>query len=187
MNVILGAHNGLSLGTFALDWGSRSGRSLRALTTTLAQTGFRKGEVSVDRAGQPCSFRCVSRGSLRWLLRGKIYTSRPPLALLRDPIKRGDFAVLVPPPSKTDPFDMVWGGNPTWLPFQPGEPLCAFSALAHKSKFMTRYRLTSSLRPSPFSPMTTGEPVLFLPARLHLAPAPPPLPPSAVGLSLLLA
>ncbi|KAL3902663.1 MAG: hypothetical protein SGPRY_011974, partial [Prymnesium sp.] len=98
VDVILGAPHGFPLGSFALDWGSRAGRSLRALTTTLAQTGFRKGEVSVERTGAPsCSFRCVSRHSLRWLLRGRIYTSRPPAALLRDS-RRGDFAVLVPRP-----------------------------------------------------------------------------------------
>ncbi|KAL3917869.1 MAG: hypothetical protein SGPRY_006234, partial [Prymnesium sp.] len=129
VDVILKAPEGFDLGSFSLRWGSRAGRSLRALTTTLAQTGFRKGEVCVEKAGQPCSYRCASRASLRCLLRGRIYLSCPPASLLQLPVP-GDFAILVPPPSKSDPFDMVWGGNPVWLPFQPGEPLCAFSALA---------------------------------------------------------
>lgn len=129
VNVILGAPAGLDLGCVVLDWTTRSGRSLRALTATLAQTGLRKGEVCVDRAGQPCSYRCLSRHGLRWLLRGCVYASSPPSFALLHP-NPGDYAILIPPPSKSDPFDVVWGGNPIWLPYQPNEPLCAFAALA---------------------------------------------------------
>ena len=43
--------------------------------------------------------------------------------------------MLTPCPSKSDPFDMVWGGNPIWLPFQPNEPLSAFAALADIERF----------------------------------------------------
>jgi hypothetical protein len=129
-NNILQAQSGLDLGFANLDWNARHGRSLRGLTATLSQTGLRKGEVSVLRAGDPCSADCMSRAALRWYLRGKFFNSgQAPVAWLDDP-QDGDFAVLTPCPSKSDPFDMVWGGNPIWLPFLPDEPLCAMTALA---------------------------------------------------------
>ena len=117
-------------GSWALDWLSRSGRSLRGLICTMAQTGFRKRElVAADPAGA-WDPNCLPRSALSFLLRGKIYSQHEaPDALLRNP-RPGDFAVLQPGPTKSDPFDMIWGGNPIWLPVQLGEPLCAFSALA---------------------------------------------------------
>ena len=46
-----------------------------SLVKTLAQTGFRKIEISVDKAGDPCDANCLSRKALRWRLRGRIYES----------------------------------------------------------------------------------------------------------------
>jgi hypothetical protein len=51
-----------------------------------------------------------------------------PADLLSSP-QPGDFAVLQPPPSKSDPFDMVWGSKPIFLPFS-SDPLSAFTSLA---------------------------------------------------------
>ena len=134
LSTILGAPSGFVAGRFRLQWDARSGRSLCALTLTLASTGFRKGEVCVESPGQACDADCLSRASLQWFLRGKMYghgsqNGPPPPDLLSSP-RVGDFAVLTPPPSKSDPFDMVWGGSPIWLPFVADEPLCAFPALA---------------------------------------------------------
>jgi hypothetical protein len=128
LDTILGAPSGTVIGRFRLDWASRSGRSLRGLTKTLASTGFRKAEVSVDKAGQSlCD--CLTRAGLSWLLRGKVYASgSAPADLLSDP-REGDFAILQPPPSKSDPFDMVWGSKPIFLPFNT-DPLSAFTSLA---------------------------------------------------------
>lgn len=131
VNVLLSAPDGTQLGNGrVLRWDSRSGRSLRGLICVLAQTGFRKGEVSVDRAGDPCDANCLSRGAVQWLLRGKIFAgSEAPPEFLANPMLK-DCVVLTPCPSKSDPFDMVWGGEPIWLPFLPSHPLCAFSAIA---------------------------------------------------------
>ena len=127
---ILGATMGLNLGFARLDWTKRHGRSLRGLAATLCQTGLRKAEVSVHRAGDQCNADCMSRAALRWFLRGHFHASASaPPAHLRD-LQPGDFAVLTPCCSKSDPFDMVWGGNPIWLPYQPNELLCACTALA---------------------------------------------------------
>ena len=128
LDTILGAPNGFVVGRFKIDWASRSGRALRALTKTLASTGFRKAEISVDKTGQSlCD--CLTRGGLSWLLRGKVFASgEAPAELLSHP-QEGDFAILQPPPSKSDPFDMVWGSKPIFLPFNE-DPLSAFSSLA---------------------------------------------------------
>jgi len=128
LDTILGAPEGTAVGRFKIAWASRSGRSLRALTKTLASTGFRKAEVSVDKVDQSLS-DCLTRAGLSWLLRGKVYASgSAPADLLSSP-QPGDFAVLQPPPSKSDPFDMVWGSKPIFLPFC-SDPLSAFTSLA---------------------------------------------------------
>jgi hypothetical protein len=128
LDTILGAPEATTVGRFKIAWASRSGRSLRALTKTLASTGFRKAEISVEKADQPlCD--CLTRAGLSWLLRGKVYASGcAPADLLSSP-QPGDFAVLQPPPSKSDPFDMVWGSKPIFLPFS-SDPLSAFTSLA---------------------------------------------------------
>lgn len=130
IDTLLGAPDGFNLGSSQLKWSSRAGRSLRGLVTTLASTGFRKSEVTVDRHGQVCDADCLSRSALQFKLRGTVYAAGDaPRELLRSP-QAGDCAILTPVPSKADPYDMVWGGNPIWLPFIANEPLCAFSALA---------------------------------------------------------
>jgi hypothetical protein len=128
LDTILGAPDATTIGRFKITWASRSGRSLRALTKTLASTGFRKAEVSVEKADQSlCD--CLTRAGLSWLLRGSVYASgSAPADLLSSP-QPGDFAVLQPPPSKSDPFDMVWGSKPIFLPFS-SDPLSAFTSLA---------------------------------------------------------
>ena len=129
LNTILGTPDGYKMGRYKLRWQSRQGRSLTALTKTLASTGFRKAEISVEKAGASCDADCLSRGSLAWYLRGKHYAAtQAPAELLRNP-QSGDFAILTPGPSKSDPNDMVWGNSPIWLPFSDDE-LSAFSALA---------------------------------------------------------
>ena len=128
-DTILGTPEGYKLGNFTMAWNTRRGRAIKALTLTLASTGFRKAEVCVEKKGTPCSADCASRESLTWWLRGKLYNSGAvPSELLAHP-RTGDFAILVPPPSKSDPYDMVWGNKPIWLPFAD-DAMCAFTALA---------------------------------------------------------
>lgn len=128
LDTILGAPDDTAVGRFKLVWASRSGRSIRGLTKTLASTGFRKAEISVEKAGQSL-WDCLTRAGLSWLLRGKVYASgSAPADLLLQP-REGDFAILQPPPSKSDPFDMVWGSKPIFLPFC-ADPLSAFTSLA---------------------------------------------------------
>lgn len=131
VNILLSAPDGMALGgTQKLCWASRFGRSLMGMITTLAQTGLRKGEVTVKKRQPECPTNCMSRAAVAWLLRGTMYDSqRAPRELLESP-SVGDFVVLTPCPSKSDQLGIVWGGTPIWLPFQREEPLCAFAALA---------------------------------------------------------
>ena len=129
LGTILGTPNGYKLGNYSMRWNSRRGRSIAALTRTLSNAGFRKAEISVEKHGNKCDADCLSRASLSWYLRSKLYTTESvPHELLRSP-QPGDFAVLTPPPSKSDPYDMVWGNKPIWLPFLEDE-LAAFNSLA---------------------------------------------------------
>ena len=129
LDTMLGAPEGFKMGRYTLRWQSRQGRSLKALTKTLASTGFRKAEISVDKVGEKCDADCLARSSLAWYLRGRHYeATKAPAELLRNP-RSGDFAILTPGPSKSDPNDMVWGNSPIWLPYTEDE-LSAFPALA---------------------------------------------------------
>jgi hypothetical protein len=126
---ILGTPENHRLGNWVVKKNSRRWRSIAGLTRTLSQTGFRKAEISVDKHGQPCDADCLSRKNLQWFLAGKIYESgNVPSHLLRA-AGPGDYAILTPPPSKSDPFDMVWGDKPIFIPFST-DGLAAFGGLA---------------------------------------------------------
>ena len=88
---------------------------------------MRKSECSLA-PGETFDPTCAARSSLRWQLRGVIYDN-PPADLLLSP-QKGDMAILTPPLSKADQTGEVWGSNPIYLPFMPGEKVCAFTALA---------------------------------------------------------
>ena len=49
---------------------------------------------------------------------------------MRRGLKPGDYAILLPGPSKADCFGQRWGNNPIWLPFDPHAAINAAHALA---------------------------------------------------------
>ena len=97
------------------------------LLILLRQTGFRKSEVSLQ-GGEKFTRRHATRSNLSWCLRGRVYSS-PPSDLLRHP-QPGDYAIVVPPPSKADPTGEVWGALPIYLHWSL-DPAAAFHHLAH--------------------------------------------------------
>ena len=107
-------------------WDSSFGESTRALFHTLAQTGFRKAEIAVDR-GEWDNTR-LSFHSLRWKIRGKTVHS-PSVEQLQS-LGDGDFAIIMPPPSKADQYGRKWGNNPIWLPVDSAAAINAALALA---------------------------------------------------------
>lgn len=97
-------------------------KSWRALWATLAQTGFRKAEVSVAR-GSEFGKTFLTRHHLRWRIGGKDVPD-PTAAQLRG-LNGNDFAIIIPPKSKCDQFGLEWGQNPIYLRFHSGVPINA--------------------------------------------------------------
>ena len=108
-----GRHGGLDLD----DSATRA--TFRAFAALLRQTGMRKSEATT----------WLRRSSVKWSLRGTVYVD-PPAELLRSPWI-GDFAIVVPPPSKADPFGEVWGALPIYLHYAPADADSAFCWLSH--------------------------------------------------------
>ena len=101
--------------------------AFQAFTAVLRQTGFRKSELTLQ-GGEKFSKRHAARSSLRWVLRGVVYSTPPP-DLLASP-RLGDYAILIPPVSKADPTGAVWGALPIYLHHHPADSHSAFAKLS---------------------------------------------------------
>ncbi|MEM1044320.1 MAG: NADAR domain-containing protein [Bacteroidota bacterium] len=105
----------------------------RAMLCVCFQAGFRKSEVAIpDDAVFGRERLC--RSALRWYINGTFHPALTPE--LRRQLSRGDAAVLTPPPSKNDPFGVIFGGIPIYLPFDPSLP---FSAARHLADLELRF------------------------------------------------
>ena len=124
---LLEVEAGTMLGRTRLDWDSILFVNLSGMMCTTASGGFRKAEVTLP-AGEVFDNLRLSRASLRWLIRG-IMRLAPSVAELQA-LALGDYAVLVPPPSKADQFGVYFGSRPLWLPFVAGCVRNAAAALA---------------------------------------------------------
>ena len=112
---------------FLWEWTTYAGRSFRTLIHFMAQTGMRKAEVTLP-GGEQWGKKHISFANLKWFIKGE-YTASPradQLWLLTE----GDYAVVTPPPSKSDPFGIRWGTKPIWLPYHPTAAINAARALA---------------------------------------------------------
>jgi hypothetical protein len=92
-----------------------------AMIETMASTGSRKSEMAVEGLWSAACH--LSRGSLLWVIEG-VQTRSPTLDQLRN-LTEGDYAVLCPPPSKTDAFGVIWGDKPMYLPVRFSAAYCA--------------------------------------------------------------
>jgi hypothetical protein len=88
-------------------------RSWDAYVATSAATGFRKSEVAFTHP----EATPITRGAVSWIVQGLAVPFLSPLQLLA--LKEGDYVVLKPPPSKADPFALVWGNRPIYGAFLP--------------------------------------------------------------------
>ena len=103
--------------------------SLCAMFHTLAQTGFRKAEVALP-SGEKWDLSHISLGDLMWRIEGVDYPHLT-TALYATLLAKGGYALLRPPPSKSDPLGLHWGACTIYLRFHPHERICAARALAH--------------------------------------------------------
>ena len=91
-------------------------------TTLLAQSGLRKAEIaSIKRV---FTRKCMSRASVAWLIDGVLHADPTPQQLARL-VPGRDFAVVKPPPSKSDRFGEVWGNLPIYLLYEPDQAINA--------------------------------------------------------------
>lgn len=111
----------------AWRWASHFGVSTKALYHTLAQTGFRKAEIAIPKGTKWGSMN-ISFANLTWIIDGKPVAA-PTWKQLAG-LRKGDYAVIIPPPSKADPYGMRWGNNPIYLPFNASTAINAGRALA---------------------------------------------------------
>ena len=113
-----------------LDWDSPDYSSLRAMFHTLAQTGMRKGEVSLPANARFDKSR-LSMLNVRWSVGGVIYDELTPALYERLRVE-GGYALLRPPPSKADPFSLHWGPCTIYLRFDAVETINAARELARE-------------------------------------------------------
>ena len=97
------------LGKYASD--SVSSQSWRAAITVAASSGFRKAELFQSNA----ETFYLTWNLIDWVISGVDDADPTDQQLLN--LRSGDFAVVTPPPSKSDQFDTVWGVLPVYLPF----------------------------------------------------------------------
>ena len=117
---------GTRLGSRSLAWDTPFFVTLWAVLTVAGSTGFRKAEVAVP-SGQQFSNMHLSRDHLQWLIGGSLVPC--PSLLQLQTLKLGDYALIRPPPSKTDPFGTIFGNQFVYLPFVPDDPVNAAVAL----------------------------------------------------------
>ena len=113
-----------------LDWTDPAYSSLLAMFHVLAQTGMRKGEVSLPPKERFDRSR-LSFENVRWRIGGEIYnvlTAELYYRLLRE----GGYALLRPPPSKADQFSLHWGACTIYLKYSATEAINAARELARE-------------------------------------------------------
>ena len=113
-----------------LEWSSPEYSSLLAMFHTLAQTGMRKGEVSLPANARFDKSR-LSMLNVRWSIGGVVYDDLTP-ALYERLRAEGGYALLRPPPSKADPFSLHWGPCTIYLRFDATETINAARELARE-------------------------------------------------------
>ena len=118
---------GVVFGGRTVDMSHPGWASLAAMFATLAQTGFRKAEVCLA-AGAAWTKAHISLANVSWLIGGVIVIF-PTLEQLRN-LKKGDYCLLRPPPSKADPLGLHWGASTIYLRFDPDELICAAKFIA---------------------------------------------------------
>jgi len=99
----------------------------RAMMCVCFQAGFRKSEVCIPDDASFGRDR-LRRSALRWFVGGTYHAELTPA--LRGRLRRGDAALLTPPPAKNDPFGLNFGPQQIFLPYEPNLNFCAALWLA---------------------------------------------------------
>lgn len=106
--------------------------TFEALWTTLAATGFRKDEVSLETEETPFPKTKMSRAHLRWRVAG---TDRQTLTEQQlGQLRVGDMAIIIPATAKNDQTGVAFGNSPIYLHVDPRDPLCPATRLARMER-----------------------------------------------------
>ena len=119
-----------SVRCFRLDWADPAFSSLLAMFHVLAQTGMRKGEVSLPSKEKFDRSR-LSFENVRWRIGGDIYDSLT-AELYGRLLREGGYALLRPPPSKADQFSLHWGACTIYLKYSATETINAARELTRE-------------------------------------------------------
>ena len=106
--------------------------SLRALVATHMQTGLRKAETTSKT--KKMTLKDMTRSNVTWKIDG-IYVTAPTKRQLQSMVSGRDFAMLKPPPSKSDQWGAVWGSLHIYLTYLPELECNAAAALAELEIF----------------------------------------------------
>jgi hypothetical protein len=104
-----------------------------AYLETLAQSGARSCELicRIIKEWNKCDH--ATRASLVWCVSGD--PTADPTEDQLDNLTEDDYAMILPPPSKTDAFGVKWGDKPIYLPIRFGAPYCAALRLRALERF----------------------------------------------------
>ena len=146
----------------ALDWAAPFFIMIWAVICLASSAGFRKAELTV-RSGAAFTVRSISRANLVWRFTNGDGTFRdvanPSAARLRA-LRAGDYALVRPPPSKTDQWGTVFGNQFVFLPFDQSDPANAAAALRdYELAFPLGGRPRSSVPLFSMDPASLDEPL----------------------------
>ena len=112
LDALLGSHGTLTVSSQkSVEWSSFEGLNLKAALALARSSGMRKSELVGNEGSNSLCF-----SNIRFLLRG-VLVARPTLQQLSSLVP-GDFLVVMPPPSKSDQFGIVWGSLPIYIHYQ---------------------------------------------------------------------
>jgi integrase len=121
---LLATAPGTKLGSQDLDWTQPLFLCLGAAFCLAASTGCRAAEAMAPNADDfrdGVSERRYRRDNVSWRLNGQIYAD-PTAQQLLGMIPGRDGCVVIPPPSKSDPFGLFFSSHPIHLIWDPDEP-----------------------------------------------------------------
>jgi hypothetical protein len=94
----------------SIQWISPEGLALKAMLAICRSTAMRKSEL-ISHEGS----HALKRSNLAWLIAGVLH--RNPAEAMLQALGPGDYLVISPPPSKADPFGVVWGSLPIYVAY----------------------------------------------------------------------
>ena len=124
---LLSIATGTKLGKHAVDWSSPLFVNFAAFLTTLRHSGSRKADL-LCVAPEDFDPSSMSKWNLKWFVDGEIVDCPTPEQLRN--LGPGDAAIIIPGCTKADPFAVMFGDKPIYLPFHPTDPCNAAARLA---------------------------------------------------------